>query len=186
MSNPKTISLLDQMPKMAASMEARGGSTVPLAVDGVASLIKHEELPFVDLGDGTELQLLHVDLNIGLWISKTRFKPGTQIMRHYHTGLVYAVTLKGKWFYKEYPDEVNEAGSYLFEPAGSLHTLCVADDNTEDTEVWFAIYGANLNVDDDGNVVTVLDAPAVLSLYRGACEAAGADISKLIVIGEEG
>ncbi|MEN8722856.1 MAG: 2,4'-dihydroxyacetophenone dioxygenase family protein [Alphaproteobacteria bacterium] len=185
MTAPKTVSLIDQLPKMAATMEARGASTVPLSVDGVTSLIKHEELPYVALGDGTELQLLQVDLNIGLWISKTRFQPGTQITKHYHTGLVYAVTLKGKWFYKEYPTEVNEPGSYLFEPAGSLHTLCVPEDQDGETEVWFAIYGANLNVDDDGNVLSIIDAPAALSLYRGACEAAGEDISKLIVIGED-
>ena len=36
----------------------------------------------------------------------------------------------GAWKYAEYP-EVNRAGSYLFEPAGSIHTLTVLEDNTE-------------------------------------------------------
>ena len=61
------------------------------------------------------------------------------------------------WKYLEYP-EVNRAGSYLFEPAGSIHTLTVPEDNTEVTDVWFAIYGANLNLDADGNVEMVIDA----------------------------
>lgn len=184
MSGSKTIALVDQLPKMAAALEQRGTSTVPLQVDADTHLIEDQDLPYLSLGDGTDLQLLHVDLNIGLWISKTRFKPGTQITRHYHTGLVYAVTLQGKWFYKETPDFVNKPGSYLFEPAGSLHTLTVPEDQDEDTVVWFAIYGANLNVDDDGNVISIIDAPAALALYRNACQAAGEDLTNLIVVGE--
>ena len=43
---------------------------------------------------------------------------------------------------------MNVAGSYLFEPAGSIHTLHVPDTNTEVTDVFFAIHGANLNLDD--------------------------------------
>ncbi len=184
MSEPKTVSLVEQLPKMADAFAARGTSTVPLEVDAQTLLIEDHELPYLDSGDGTGLQLLHVDLNIGLWISKTRLKPGTQVTRHYHTGLVYAVTLQGEWFYAETPDHVNKPGSYLFEPAGSLHTLTVPEDQDEDTIVWFAIYGANLNVDEAGNVVSVIDAPAALNLYRTACEAAGEDISKLIIVGE--
>ena len=72
----------------------------------------------------------------------------------------------------EYP-EVNRAGSYLYEPAGSIHTLTVPEDNTEDTDVWFAIYGANLNLDDDGNVEMVIDAGTVLEFYLAMCEAEG-------------
>ena len=42
-------------------------------------------------------------------------------------------------------------GSYLYEPAHSVHTLTVSKDG-EGADVWFAIYGANVNVDADGNV----------------------------------
>ena len=38
-----------------------------------------EELPFVDLGDGTLLQLLQVDLAVGVWVIRSRFAPGTTI-----------------------------------------------------------------------------------------------------------
>jgi len=41
------------------------------------------------------------------------------------------------------------------------------------TDVWFAIRGANLNLDRDGNVESVLDAGAVRELYLAACRAAG-------------
>ena len=72
--------------------------------------------------------MLHVDLNQGLWISKTRLPPGFQVATHFHTGLVFAVTLKGSWHYLESPEAVNRPGSYLFEPAGSRHTLVTPAD----------------------------------------------------------
>jgi hypothetical protein len=85
---------------------------------------------------------------------------------------VFAFTQKGSWKYAEYP-EVNTAGSYLYEPAGSTHTLIVPDTNTEVTDVWFTIYGANLNLDAEGNVELVIDAGLVWEFYRDMCAAIG-------------
>jgi quercetin dioxygenase-like cupin family protein len=130
------------------------------------------ELPFVATGDGTHLQVLQIDIDAGLWVVRTKFEPGTTIPTHKHTGPVFAVTLAGSWKYKEYP-EVNTAGSYLFEPAGSIHTLTVPKDQKGMTDVWFAIYGANLNLDEAGNVTAVLDAGVILDAYRALCAEAG-------------
>ena len=47
---------------------------------------------------------------------------------------------------------MNIAGSYLYEPAGSVHTLHVPATNTESTEVSFAIRGANLNLDEHDRI----------------------------------
>ena len=49
---------------------------------------------------------------------------------------------------------------------------------------WFAIYGANINLDAEGNVTSIIDAKAALDLYRDYCGAMGLDCSKLIVHGE--
>ena len=65
---------------------------------------------------------------------------------------------------------MNTAGSYLYEPAGSVHTLHSPASNTEETDVWFTIYGANLNLDADGNVETVIDAHSILFFYKALCE----------------
>jgi len=130
------------------------------------------ELPFVNLGDGTELQLLQVDVEAGLWVIRSRFQPGTIVPTHKHTGEVFAFTLAGSWKYVEYP-EVNVAGSYLYEPAGSIHTLMVPEENDVVTDVWFAIYGANLNLGPDGNVEMVIDAGLVRDTYFALCEAEG-------------
>lgn len=131
-----------------------------------------QDLPFVDVGDGTHLQLLQVDIEQGLWVIRTRFEPGTVVPTHRHTGPVYAFTISGAWKYLESP-EVNTAGSFLFEPAGSQHTLVVPEENEGLTDAWFAIYGANLNLDADGQVTQVLDAGAVRDGYLLLCEAQG-------------
>ena len=68
---------------------------------------------------------------------------------------------------------MNVAGAFLYEPAGSVHTLHIPASNTEDTDVWFVIHGANLNLDADGTVESVLDAGTALEIYRAQCAAAG-------------
>jgi quercetin dioxygenase-like cupin family protein len=129
-----------------------------------------DDLPFVDLGEGTTLQVLQVDLAGGVWIIRNRFSPETTVQKHQHTGQVYAFTQTGRWHYLESPEAVNGPGSYLFEPAGSVHTLHVPADNDGPTDVWFAIHGANLNLDATGGVEMVIDAPLILSVYRDLCQ----------------
>ncbi len=128
--------------------------------------------PFVDLGDGSTLQLMQVDIEAGLWVIRTKFQPGYVVQTHKHTGEVFAFTMSGSWKYVEYP-EVNTAGSYLYEPAGSIHTLTVPDTNTEVTDVWFAIYGANLNLEPDGSITSIIDAGSILQAYLLLCDAQG-------------
>ena len=51
-----------------------------------------------------------------------------------------------------------------------MHTLqCIEDD----THVWFHMYGANLNLDADGNVESVTDGAGTLAAYYALCEAQG-------------
>ncbi len=130
------------------------------------------DLPFVTFFDGLDFQLLQASVEQGLWVVRTRFKAGTTIATHRHTGEVFAVTFSGSWRYLEYP-EVNTAGSYLFEPAGSQHTLHVPASNTEITDVWFAIRGANLNLDQQGNIASVWDASFMIETYLDLCAKAG-------------
>ncbi len=149
---------------------------LPLSTTGIPEAMHRgaDELPFVPFVDGVKFQLLQVDVELGLWVVRTIFEPGVTIQRHRHTGEVYAVTFSGAWKYLEYPETVNRAYSYLFEPAGSIHTLSTDIEGLkEPTDVWFAIRGANLNLDDAGNVESVLDAGRILELYEDGCAAAG-------------
>jgi len=115
------------------------------------------------------MKVLQVKEREGLWIVQNIFQAGYEVQKHKHTGPVWGYTVSGAWKYKEY-DYVNRAGSFLYEPAGSVHTLqCIEDD----THVWFQIYGANLNLDAAGNVETVIDAGLIRDVYLGLCEAIG-------------
>ena len=149
-------------------------ATAFAAIPGIPAALHRAEkdLPYVAYQEGVVFQLLHADVEAGLWVIRVRFQPGVTIQRHKHTGEVFAFTVQGSWNYLEYP-EVNTAGSYLFEPAGSVHTLHVPASNSEVTDVWFAIRGANLNLDAENKVESVLDAGAVLEIYLGLCEAGG-------------
>ncbi len=174
------LSMEEKFAAYAEKVNARG--TFP-KWDAPTQLVRDEDLPWAEAPDGTAIKLQHVDLNSNLWISMTRLPPGARVVTHYHTGHVYAVTLQGRWFYEESPEEVSEAGSYLFEPAGSTHTLCTPADVEGDTIVWFAVFGANINLGEDGEVLSVVDAHAALEMYETYCDALGLDCSSLIVHG---
>src|SRR3954449_11323460 len=137
---------------------------VPTAVH-----IGADELPFVDIGGGSKMKVIQVKEREGLWIVENIFMAGYEVQRHRHTGPVWGYTVSGAWKYKEY-DYVNRAGSFLFEPAGSVHTLTCIEDNTQ---VWFQMYGVNLNLDADGNIDSVADGPGALAAYYALCEAQG-------------
>ena len=128
-----------------------------------------DELPFVEVGGGNKMKVIKVDVAEGLWIVENIFQTGYAVQTHRHTGPVYGYTVSGAWRYREY-EYVNRAGSFLFEPAGSTHTLeCIEDD----TRVWFQMYGVNLNLDADGNLDSVSDGAQSLSVYLQLCEAQG-------------
>ena len=138
--------------------------TAPSAVHLAAS-----DLPFVDIGGGNKLKVIQVIEKEGLWIIENIFMKGFEVQTHRHTGPVWGYTVSGGWKYKEY-DYVNRAGSFLYEPAGSVHTLqCIEDD----TQVWFHMYGVNLILDADGNVDSVSDGAGSLRAYYAMAEAQG-------------
>ena len=126
-------------------------------------------LPFVEIGGGNKLKVILVKEKEGLWVVENIFRKGYEVATHKHTGPVFAYTVTGAWKYKEY-DYVNRAGSFLYEPAGSVHTLTAIED---DTRVWFQMYGSNINLDDEGNIISVTDGAGSLAAYLTLCEAQG-------------
>lgn len=128
------------------------------------------DLPFVQSPrmDGVEIKVVTAKVKEGIWILRNRFAPGIELQPHKHTGQVHAFTLSGSWGYRE-SEYLNTAGSFLYEPAGSVHTLYVPETNTEVTDIWFAIWGANLNMDADGAITSVTDAESILDFYLRAC-----------------
>lgn len=115
-------------------------------------------------GPGVSFQPLFIDPELGIWTVMGIFAPGAKLPTHLHTGGVHGYTLKGSWVYTEYPDQVQVPGSYLYEPASSMHTFYVPDTNTEDTVVLFIVNGANIGFTDEGQFHSVLDAITVQKL----------------------
>ena len=128
-----------------------------------------DDLPYIDIGDGSKLRVLQDKPKEGLWIVENIFQAGYEVETHKHTGPVWGYTRSGAWKYKEY-EYVNRAGSFLYEPAGSEHTLqCIEDD----TQVWFQMYGSNINLDADGNITSVVDGAGTLEYYLAVCAEMG-------------
>lgn len=136
------------------------------------------EMPWAEMGGGNKLKVLQVNEREGLWIVENIFMAGFEVQTHRHTGPVWGYTTSGAWKYKEY-DYVNRAGSFLWEPAGSVHTLQCVEDNTH---VWFHMYGVNLNLDADGNVESVTDGASSLRGYLAMCDAQGLGTPPVIVV----
>jgi hypothetical protein len=112
------------------------------------------------------------------------FAPGLQVAPHKHSGEIHAFTFAGEWAYLEYPESPsNRAGSYLFEPPGSTHTLKVADDLDGDTDVLFIMYGAMLHLGPAGEILGVTDAESVLREYPALLRAQGKPLPDVVPIG---
>jgi hypothetical protein len=118
---------------------------------------------------------------------RVRFAPGIQLPTHLHTGAVHAYTFSGEWTYLEYPESPpNRAGSYLYEPPGSSHTLKVADHVSEDTEALFVVGGAMVLYGDDGAVIDVIDAATHKRDYFAMLRAQGTPLPRIVEGGRSG
>lgn len=135
------------------------------------SVCHTEELPWAELAPGIEMKVLRVGGDSGRYTLMNRFAPGTVLPRHYHHGEVHAWTIAGTWGYEEY-DWTASAGDYIYEPAGSVHTLTVPEGGGPAT-IQFVIDKGLDFLDDDGNVFHVENAETITQLYLDTLEAAG-------------
>ncbi len=110
--------------------------------------MNQKDIPVIKdaLGPGVHFQPLRLDMELGEWVP---------------------------WHYLEYPDQPQTAGSYLFEPGSSVHTLVCPDSNTEGTVVLFRVHGANINVNEDGTDHSILDVALIRHLTDALSEAQG-------------
>lgn len=143
----------------------------PLAA--MAMHVGIDEVPWVANPNfpGAELRLLQADIERGIYVMAGRLPGDLLVGTHRHTGAVHMFTLSGAWKYQEH-DYINRAGSYLYEPEGSVHTLYVLP-NTEKTETLTVVYGDTEYFDEEGAVVSVSTAASNLQMYYEACEHAG-------------
>ena len=148
-------------------------TTAPNPLAAVARHVGEEEVPWVEnpAHPGASWRLLQADTARGLYVMAGRLPPGLAVGTHRHTGAVHMFTLSGAWQYREH-EFVNRAGSYLYEPPGSVHTLLVLPGD-ERTETLTVVHGETEYLGDDGELLFVSDAQTNLRNYYEACEQAG-------------
>ena len=130
------------------------------------------------------LKLLMADIEGQRFAVRMQFAPGVTAVPHKHTGEVHAFTLAGRWRYLDYPDSPdNVAGSYLFEPPGTTHTLQIDGAISETTDVLYVIYGAMLHMDERGTIIGVTDAESCLEEYPRLLREQGKAVPDAIAIG---
>jgi 2,4'-dihydroxyacetophenone dioxygenase len=126
--------------------------------------------------DGVSLTPLFLDRENGVWVLYGKFAPGAVLPTHFHTGTVHFFTTKGRWNYREYPNDVQVAGSYLYEPGGSIHTFTVPADATEDAEGFMVVNGANVNFV-DGAYQNITDAGSLEAMFLAFGKATGSPMN---------
>lgn len=128
--------------------------------DRLLSVNIHDMTYLPGSAEGATIIPLFLDRENGIWVLYGKFEPGTRLPTHFHTGTVHFFTTKGKWNYVEYQDDPQTAGSYLYEPGGSIHTFAVPEDAGEPAEGFMVVYGANINFDGD-KFLGIRDAGAI-------------------------
>ena len=91
--------------------------------------INNEIDPKSDL-PGATITSIFLNRENGIWVLYGSIQLGTVLPTHFHTGTVHFFTTKSRWRYDEHPEDVQRAGSYLYEPGGSIHTFMIPADAT--------------------------------------------------------
>ncbi len=127
--------------------------------------IHFNKVPLIEnvLDKGVHVNPCYLDPEAGIWVLRALFEPGLELPMHFHTGAVHLFTTKGAWHYKEYPKDMQTAGSYLYEPGGSIHTLVTPSTNTELTETLMHITGSNINFTPEGEFINLMDAGFIIN-----------------------
>lgn len=140
--------------------------------DLLLTLNTNEENLIKNALPGVDVYPLFLDPENGTWVLRARFQPGTTLPKHFHTGVVHFYTLSGMWYYLEYPDQPQTAGSYLYEPGGSIHTFHCPEDS-EGSEGFMVVSGANINFDENGKLINIMDAGWIEQAVMAAAKAQG-------------
>ena len=125
---------------------------------------QHRDRAPVQIAPRISIQLLQVDFDHNIRITRARLDPGVRLRTHIHTGHVFAWTLSGTWKYIEY-ELSSYANSYLYEPAGSSHTLLVPENSKVPADVIFIVHGSNVELGPEGEFEGITDAVQIARAY---------------------
>ena len=113
----------------------------------VAAAISRDEREWVPATmAGVWMRPLLFDTVRGAWTNVVRMRTTGFISRHAHPAPVHGYVISGRWRYAE-RDWVAEAGSYVFEPPGDVHTLMALEG---ESQTLFWITGTLIELDAAG------------------------------------
>lgn len=135
------------------------------------ALAEHDERLWAEVAPGIWSRPLLLNVSGGSYTHMLKVRKSGVLQRHRHSGQVLAYVIKGSWFYLEH-DWVATEGSFIVEPPGETHTLCVPDDCDEMITL-FTVHGALMYCDPDGNALGNDDVFTRIEKYRAHFEAVG-------------
>lgn len=148
------------------------GTAIPSDTADATSIVRTSEIPWAELAPGIEMKVMRQGAQSGRYTVMNRFVPGTVLPKHYHHGEVHAFTVSGKWGYLEY-DWTAEAGDYIFEEVGTVHTLAVPEDAGEPAIIQFVIEQGMDFYDENDVVFHTEDPESIMALYFDALDRQG-------------
>ena len=117
------------------------------------------------------LRALLLSTVTGGWCNLLRVRKSGVLSRHRHPMMVMGYVIKGRWRYLEH-DKIADAGSFVYEPPGEIHTLGVPDDCAE-MITFFHISGAMIDLDAAGRQIDYEDVFSKIEMCRMHSAACG-------------
>jgi 2,4'-dihydroxyacetophenone dioxygenase len=140
-------------------------------------LLNPDEIPWVPQADGVWFRPLRISPGRGTWTNLLRVTKQGRINLHRHVAPVEAWVVAGQWRYLEH-DWTAQAGQYVYEPAGDVHTLTTL--GGEEMITLFSMHGPIEYIGPDGGISSVETADTKLKRYVDYCEANGIAVAPII------
>ena len=140
-------------------------------------LLDPADIPWVPQADGVWFRPLRISLGAGTWTSLLRVTRRGTVGPHRHAAPVEAWVIGGRWRYLEH-GWVAQAGSYVYEPAGDVHTLVTVGD--EETITLFSVHGPVEYLGPGGEVAFVETAETKLRRYADFCQSRDLRVAPII------
>lgn len=120
----------------------------------VATAVSPDEREWVPAAmSGVWMRPLLFDTVRGAWTNVVRMRKQGFVSRHAHPAPVHGYVIAGRWRYAE-RDWQSEAGTYVYEPPGDIHTLMAEG---EESLTLFWITGTLIELDADGRTLGYSD-----------------------------
>jgi 2,4'-dihydroxyacetophenone dioxygenase len=140
-------------------------------------LLDPDDIPWVPQASGVWFRPLRISLGPGTWTNLIRVAGHGTVGLHRHVAPVEAWVVGGRWRYLEH-DWAARPGSYVYEPAGDVHTLATLGD--EETVTLFSVHGPIEYLGPGGEVDHVETAETKLRRYVDFCASHGIQVAPVI------